>query len=220
MKRLRNVGVIFTVIAALIISGCSQQTTDADGSQEQSAEEQSAREQTGEENAEEKPVEESGPIELEFYYPVSVGGALSEKIESYANAFNQEHEGEIKVNPVFAGNYTDTLTKVKTAIESGNAPDLAILLQTDIFDLTDLDYVEPLDPYIEEAGSEYIEDFYPALLQGSEMNGKRYSLPFQRSTQVLYYNKEIFAEENVENVPDTWDELVEIGTGPCGKGKR
>ncbi len=204
MKKLSIIGIMVLFVFSMIFTGCSSENTTA-------PEESNQSEQGSEPQNQEQQETDGKVVELEFYYPVSVGGAISDKIESYVNEFNSAHEGKIKVTPVFAGSYTDTFTKAKTAIEAGNAPDLAILLQTDIFDLTDLGYVEPLDSYIEQMGDDYINDFYPALLQGSEIDGKRYSLPFQRSTQVLFYNKEIFEEAGITNPPDTWDELIETG---------
>ena len=49
-------------------------------------------------------------------------------------------------------------------------------------------------------------------MEDSYVNGKIYSIPFQRSTMVLYYNKDIFKEAGLdpEKAPSTWEEMVEI----------
>lgn len=153
----------------------------------------------------------SKPVDLQFLYPVSVGGPIAKTIQGYVDTFNKQNDGKIHVNAVFSGNYTQTSTKVKTEIGAHKAPDLAIMLQTDIYDLTDLGYVQSLDSYIKQSGDSYINDFYPALLKGSEVDGHRYSLPFQRSIQVLYYNKDLFKAAGIQNPPETWDALIKDG---------
>ena len=55
----------------------------------------------------------------------------------------------------------------------------------------------PLDELIEADGDEgkaYIDDFLPGFMEDSYVDGKIYSIPFQRSTMVLYYNKDAFKE--------------------------
>ena len=43
----------------------------------------------------------------------------------------------IKVTAVYAGNYTDTMTKAMTAMKGGQPPQLSVLLSTDVFTLID-----------------------------------------------------------------------------------
>ena len=73
----------------------------------------------------------------------------------------------------------------------------------------------PLDDLIAsdgEEGKKYIDDFLKGFMEDSYVNGKIYSIPFQRSTMVLYYNKDIFKEAGLdpEKAPSTWEEMVEI----------
>ena len=48
-------------------------------------------------------------------------------------------------------------------------------------------------------------------MEDSYVDGKIYSIPFQRSTEILFYNKDAFKEVGLdpEKAPATWDELVE-----------
>ena len=39
----------------------------------------------------------------------------------------------IKVTPIYAGTYQDTLTKAQTALKAGAGPQMAVLLSTDVF---------------------------------------------------------------------------------------
>lgn len=54
---------------------------------------------------------ESGEkTELTFFYPIGVGGALATLIENLSTEFTKENP-DIVINPVFAGNSTETMTK-------------------------------------------------------------------------------------------------------------
>lgn len=51
----------------------------------------------------------------------------------------------------------------------------------------------------------WLDGFYPGFLENSRTAGKAWSVPFQRSTVVLYWNKEAFREAglNPETLPAT-----------------
>jgi sn-glycerol 3-phosphate transport system substrate-binding protein len=153
-------------------------------------------------------------VELKFYFPVAVGGPITKQIEAMVSDFHAANPN-IKVTPVFGGNYTETMTKVQAAMQGGTPPEVAVLLATDIFTLTDMKAIVPLDEYIaaDKDGKAYIDDFLPAFMANSKLDGKLWSIPFQRSTPILYYNKEAFQEAGLdpEKPPRTWDELVTYG---------
>jgi sn-glycerol 3-phosphate transport system substrate-binding protein len=151
-------------------------------------------------------------VELSFFYPIAVGGPITKIIEGYAADFTKANPN-IKVTSTFAGGYPDTLTKIQTTVDGGGAPpDVAVLLSTDIFALKDGDYIIQLDDYIKTADASYITDFYDAFMANSKDGGKVYGIPFQRSTPVLYYNKDLFKEVglNPDQAPKTWAEMVDM----------
>src|SRR5690349_12063082 len=130
--------------------------------------------------------------EVSFYYPVAVGGPITKIIDGYAAAFEKENPG-IKVKPVYAGTYQDTIAKALTALKSGEPPVLSVILSTDMFTLIDEDAVVPFDDLArDEASRAWIDGFYPAFLANSRTGGKTWGIPFQRSTIVMYWNKDAF----------------------------
>src|SRR5712692_4041499 len=72
--------------------------------------------------------------DITFYYPVAVGGPVTRIVDGLAADFMKENPG-IKVKPIYAGTYQETIGKVLTAVKSGEAPQTAILLSTDMFTL-------------------------------------------------------------------------------------
>ncbi|MFN3258956.1 MAG: ABC transporter substrate-binding protein [Pikeienuella sp.] len=150
--------------------------------------------------------------EVVFNFPVAVGGPVTEIIDGYAKAFMAENPG-IKVTPVYTGSYQDTIARTLTQIRGNDAPAMAVLLSVDTFTLYDEDVIVALDDLATtDEEKAFLTDFYPAFLANGQVGGKIWSLPFQRSTPVLYWNKAAFAEAGLdpETPPATWAEQVEF----------
>lgn len=132
-------------------------------------------------------------VTLTFFYPVAVPGPITQLVDGYIAKFQQQNPN-IKVNAVLSGGYGDTLTKIQTTIKGGGTPpDIAVLLSTDLYSLVDSNAVQTLDDNVKAAGGDtFLADFYPAFLANSRYQGHVWSLPFQRSTPVLFYNKDMF----------------------------
>jgi len=151
----------------------------------------------------------SNAVEISLHYPIGVAGPLAKIIDGYMSEFNQQNPG-IHVTPVYDGDYPTTAAKVLQLAQAGTPADVAIVNAAAIYQMTDADVVMPLDDLIQQAGgANFINDFYPAFLANSQMNGHTWSIPFQRSTLVLYYNKDQFQQAGIANPPQTWDELVQ-----------
>lgn len=148
------------------------------------------------------------PVELQFYFPVAVGGPITKIIDKLAEDFEKENEN-IKVKPIYGGSYQDTMTKVATAVQGGNSPDLAVLLSTDLYTLISMNAIEDLTP---KFSKEYLDGFYEAFMGNTKSGDTVWSIPFQRSTIVMYYNKELFKQAGLdpEKAPANWTELREF----------
>jgi sn-glycerol 3-phosphate transport system substrate-binding protein len=146
--------------------------------------------------------------DISFYFPVAVGGPITKIVDGYAADFQRENPS-IKVTPIYAGTYQDTLTKAQTALKAKAGPQLAVLLSTDAFSLIDDDLIVPIDTVAtSDADRAWLRSFYPAFLRNGEINGHTWGVPFQRSTIVLYWNKVAFQDAGLdpERPPATWDE--------------
>ena len=86
------------------------------------------------------PAGAQAPVELTFYYPVAVGGPVTKIIDGLAADFEKENPG-IRVKPIYAGTYQETIVKVLTALKSGEPPQMSVLLSTDMFTLIDEDAI-------------------------------------------------------------------------------
>ena len=141
--------------------------------------------------------------ELGFYFPVAVGGPITKIIDGYAQAFQQEIP-DIAVKPIYAGTYQDTLTKAQTALKAGSGPAMAVLLSTDVFSLMDDELIVPIDSVADDPA--WLSGFYPAFMKNGQIGGHVWGVPFQRSTIVLYWNKDAFKAAGLdpETPPADW----------------
>ena len=105
----------------------------------------------------------------------------------------------IKVTPIYAGTYQETIVKALTAHKSGTPPVTSVLLSTDMFTLIDEDAIVPIDNFVKTADDKaWLNGFYKAFMLNSQTGGKTWGVPFQRSTVVMYYNKELFKEAGLD----------------------
>ncbi|NML44722.1 ABC transporter substrate-binding protein [Ramlibacter sp. G-1-2-2] len=136
--------------------------------------------------------------EVSFFYPVAVGGPIAKAIDGFAADFMKANPG-IKVNPIYAGTYQETIVKALTAHKAGTPPVTSVLLSTDMFTLIDEDAIVPIDNFVRTADDKaWLDSFYPAFMMNSRSGGKTWGVPFQRSTIVMYYNKELFKEAGLD----------------------
>jgi len=150
-------------------------------------------------------------VEIQFYYPVAVGGPITKLIDGMAADFEKGNPG-IKVKPIYAGTYQETIVKVLTALKSGEPPQTSVLLSTDMFTLIDEDAIIPFDDFVQSPEDKaWVGSFFPAFMLNSRTGGKTWGIPFQRSTIVLYWNKELFKEAGLDpnKPPATWAEMLD-----------
>jgi len=149
--------------------------------------------------------------EISFYYPVAVGGPITKIVDGYAAAFEKENPG-VKVKPIYSGTYQESIVKALTANKAGDPPTLSVLLSTDMYSLIDEDAIISWDELLKtDSDRAWHASFFPGFMENSQTRGKTWGIPFQRSTIVLYWNKEAFKEAGLDpnKAPANWNEMVE-----------
>ncbi|MDK2952058.1 MAG: sn-glycerol 3-phosphate transport system substrate-binding protein [Kosmotogales bacterium] len=150
-------------------------------------------------------------VVLRFYFPVGVAGPLAQYIGELCQDFSDNNPGII-VEPIYSGGYAETLQRALTAAKSGNSADIALLTAADVWTAVDEGILSDLNPFIEsEGGDTFLAPYFKAFLEDCNILGTYYALPFQKSTPIFYYNKDMFVEAGIdpESPPETWDELME-----------
>jgi sn-glycerol 3-phosphate transport system substrate-binding protein len=150
---------------------------------------------------------------LTMYYPVAVGGPLTKIVDGMVAEFMKQNP-DIEVNAIYAGNYNDARIKALAALKSGQPAQLSVMFSIDLYELIEQDAIVAFDDVVQtDEEKAWLKSFYPTLMQNGTTGGKTWGIPFQRSTIVMYYNKDAFKAAGLdpEKAPASWDELVAAG---------
>lgn len=160
--------------------------------------------------------------EVQFWH--AMGGNLGEAVNALVDGFNKS-QSEYKVNPVYKGSYTETLTAAIAAFRAKQAPHIVQVFEVGtanmmaakgaVYPVYQLmaDAKEPFDP------KAYIGPVYGYY---STPDGKLLSMPFNSSTPVLYWNKELMQKAGLDpnTPPKTWPELGEMAKKAVAAGAK
>lgn len=151
----------------------------------------------------------AGKTVVNFWH--CMGSANGDRIAAMVERYNKS-QNEIELVATFQGSYEEGNAKLQTAIAGNTAPDIVQLERAFVEPYATADRLEDLKPYM-EGGPVKPEDFVEGLMGYSYYNdnGKLVSIPFSRSTPILYYNKDAFKEVGLdpEKGPETWDDVYE-----------
>lgn len=151
------------------------------------------------------------PVKLQMYYPIAVGGKVSHTVEALVADFEKVHP-DVSIQPIYTGDYATTVTKALTAFRGGNAPQMAVIGDIEAWSLIDAGAIVAASDLANDAeGKKWIDGFYPAFLR--RIDGKVWGIPFQRSTVVMYWNKQAFEKAGLDanTPPVTWQQVVDFG---------
>ena len=155
----------------------------------------------------EKPkTDEKKPIKVVFWY--SVGGKVSESTKVLVNKFNSSQK-EIFVEAIFQGSYDDAINKLKQSIVSKSAPHVMQVYDIGSRFLIDSKAVVPVQKWV-DADKIDLKTFEPNLLAYYTVDNKLYSMPFNTSTPILYYNVNMLKAAGLDPAkpPKTFEEVA------------
>src|SRR6478609_5207969 len=141
----------------------------------------------------------------------AMSGELGRQLEKLAADFNAS-QSEYRIVPGYKGNYTETVTAAIFAFRSRSQP--AIVQVNEITTATMMAAKGAIYPVFELMRDEN-EPFAPAAYLPAvtgyyaDVAGNMLSFPFNASTPILYYNKNLFRSAGLdpETAPKTWQEV-------------
>ncbi|MGV8981309.1 ABC transporter substrate-binding protein [Clostridium sp.] len=147
------------------------------------------------------------PIEIVFWH--AMAGVNGQGITTLVENFNKSNK-EVHVTAQFQGTYDDELTKLKTAMQGKAGPDVCQVYDIGSRYMIDGGWVVPVQKYIDSDKYDKTK-IEPNLLSYYTIDSKLWSMPFNSSTPILYYNKTAFKEAGLDpNVaPKTFKEVEE-----------
>jgi sn-glycerol 3-phosphate transport system substrate-binding protein len=145
--------------------------------------------------------------EIQFWH--AMGGALGEKVEEIAAGFN-EAQDVYTVVPTYKGNYTENMTAAIAAFRAGEQPHIVQVFEVGTATMMAAEgAVKPVQTVMDNADIEWDSDAYVPAVKSyyTTPEGALLSMPFNSSTPVMWYNKDLLAAAGVGEVPTTWDEM-------------
>lgn len=144
----------------------------------------------------------------------AMGGALGEKVDEIVAEFNGS-QSDYVVNATYRGNYNDTMTGAIAAFRSGEQPEIVQVYEVGTATMMAAEgAIYPMYQLMDELSDGFDQDDYLSTVTGyyADENGNMLSMPFNSSTPVLYYNKEMFEAAGLpDRGPRTWEEMDEFG---------
>ncbi|MBQ7831287.1 MAG: extracellular solute-binding protein [Clostridia bacterium] len=162
-------------------------------------------------------------VEVTFYH--AMGANLRSVLDKYISKFNKLYPN-ITIRHTTMGDYDSVRDRIATELTGGNSPSMAycypehVVLYNEVgAALTLEDYISSTDVITMANGNTetmgytqaQLDDFIAPFYAEGKVYGddKTYTLPFPKSTEILYYNKTFFEEYNL-TVPATWDEMETV----------
>jgi sn-glycerol 3-phosphate transport system substrate-binding protein len=148
----------------------------------------------------------TGPVSITFWHAMT---AANEKtLETIVQEFNSS-QNEVTVNLVFQSSYNDSLNKFLASL--GHASELPALIQIEDIStqlMIDSQEITPVQDFIDNEDYD-LSNFEPRVLDYYRVGDRLYSMPFNISSPVLYYNKNDFREVGLdpEKPPQTLEEV-------------
>ncbi|KGA01244.1 glycerol-3-phosphate ABC transporter substrate-binding protein [Cobetia amphilecti] len=165
--------------------------------------------------------------EVEWWH--AMGGGLGKKVDEIAADFNASQDDYV-VKPVFKGNYSETMTSAIAAFRAGKGPDIVQIFEVGTATMMSakgaiVPVHQLMADFAPQEGTAFDPNAYLSAVTGyyTDTDGKMLSMPFNSSTPVTYYNKDVLAKAGVDSLPQTWQEMgaalkkvVDSGAASCG----
>ncbi len=157
----------------------------------------------------------------------AMGGELGTKLEEIVAGFNATQSDYVVV-PSYKGSYTETMTAAIAAFRAGEQPAIVQVFEVGTGTMMAAEgAVYPTYKLMQDAGEPFDPaGFLPAVVgYYTDTEGNMLSMPFNSSTPIFYYNKDVFEKAGLDRdtAPKTWAEveafskqIMESGAASCG----
>ncbi|MBA48243.1 MAG: sn-glycerol-3-phosphate ABC transporter substrate-binding protein UgpB [Paracoccus sp.] len=163
--------------------------------------------------------------EIQWWH--AMGGELGAKLEEIVQGFN-DSQNEYKVVPSYKGTYPETMTAAIAAFRAKQQPTIVQVFEVGTGTMMAAQgAIVPVYQLMQDNDVQFDPNaFLPAVVgYYTDTDGNMLSMPFNSSTPILYYNKDVFEKAGLdpEQPPKTWGEMEEFskkiidsGAASCG----
>lgn len=153
-------------------------------------------------------VSEVDKTTISFWH--SMGGVNGQAIDTLVQKFNDENEYGITVEAEYQGSYDDALNKLKSAQIGNMGADLVQVYEIGTRFMIESGWIVPMQSMVnaDEYDTSVLESNLAAYYT---INDMLYSMPFNSSTPLMYYNKDMFDAAGITEIPDSLESIAQIG---------
>ncbi len=143
-----------------------------------------------------------------FWHAMS--GSRAKVVDALVEGFNKSHPG-MTVEALYTGSYGETVTKGLAAVKAGNPPVLLQSYEVGTQTMKDSGAIIPIKNL--NRGEVDFNEVVEPIMKYYSYDGEMYSMPFNSSTAMIYYNKDLFEKAGLDpdKPPATFDEIYEYG---------
>lgn len=155
------------------------------------------------------PTSAAGPVRITFWHGMS--GVLQPAVNELTDDFNRLNPG-IVVDAQYQGTYGALNQKLIAAVAAGNPPTISQVFPNWTDQLIRANAIVPMERFIKGPdgfSDEDLNDILPILRQANTFGGTMWTMPFNKSLYLLFYNVDLLKQNNLK-VPQTWDDLVNV----------
>lgn len=146
--------------------------------------------------------------EIDFWH--SMGGVNGQAIDALVEKFNKENEYGITVNAQYQGEYDDSLNKLKSAQIGSMGADLVQVYEIGTRFMIESGWIIPMQNMV-DADNYDLSQIEENLASYYTIDDTLYSMPFNSSTPLMYYNKDMFAKAGITEIPDSLEAIEAVG---------
>ena len=196
------------------LAGCGgNKTTETENKTEGKTEE--TQQTAGTEEFSMADASEVDGTEISFWH--SMGGVNGQAIDTLVKKFNDENEYGITVKAQYQGEYDDSLNKLKSAQIGNMGADLVQVYEIGSRFMIESGWITPMQQMI-DADSYDLSQIEPNLAAYYTIDNQLYSMPFNSSTPIMYYNKEMFEKADITEIPDSLEGIEAVGEKLLNEG--
>lgn len=150
--------------------------------------------------------DDGGKINIDFWH--SMKSDNKKALEKIIDDFNDQSDS-IHVKPVFQGDYPESLSKLRAVGGSEEAPALIQIYDLGTKYMSDSGFVTPVEKFIKDDDDFDKDKILDAPKAYYSVDGKLNSMPFNSSTTLMYYNKDLFKKAGLDpdNPPETYEKI-------------
>ncbi|OJW06558.1 MAG: hypothetical protein BGO39_00025 [Chloroflexi bacterium 54-19] len=143
----------------------------------------------------------AGSTKITFWY--GLGSPLNGVVQTVVNKYNSS-QTKYYIQALQQPDYDATITKLNSSLAGGDLPNVVQIYDIGTQRMIDTGKIVPVQDLIDKDKLDIVSDIEPAVAKYYTINNKLYSMPFNSSAPVTYFDKNAFKEVGLDPNQKIW----------------